>query len=308
MNSFLGASPPRPAVLSLGWLPPRLLRVVRTAGHFFSALPLAAAPAFAGSLILAAPAPVFAQPQPVALYEANLHEGHTGDSFEVALTVRWSGAADAYDIPAPRPVPTAGLSFHMLGSESRHDGRSSRVRFRWRATALEPDDFPLHVLLPAIAYPADSPTPLTVRAEQPLTVAIARRRTPAATLGRLAAGLGGAVGLALAGAAVWRRRSARRDGDASREALAALAGRDKDRMADARRRRVEGEYARYLDVLLALAREHAAEAGALAELRALRERIAFASYQATDHELDRAEARVRRLLDDHQPPPSEEPA
>lgn len=297
MQGFLGASPPRPAVSSLGWLPPRLLRVLRTAGHLFFGLLSAGFPTIA-----------FAQPEPVAIYEANLHEGHTGDEFEVALTVHWSGSADAYDVPTPRPIPSTGLTFSMLGTESRQDGDRNQVRFRWRATAREADAFALQALLPAVAYPTDSPVPVPVKAEQPLTVTIMPRRSPAAWVGLCAAALAGGGAVVLAGANLRRRRRVRRDAAASRAATDAMAAQDADRFETALRHRIEGEPVAFMEGLVGLARDLEAAPAMLEDLTALRERMAFASYHPTDQELDRAAACVRKLLHDRQSPTTEESA
>ncbi len=253
---------------------------------------------------LALAAPAHAQPSPTAEYHANLLDGHPGDIFEVVITVRWPGIADAFDVPAPRPAEVDGLACTLVDTESSHDTRGSLVRFRWQVAATAPDTYALPRILPVVAYPRESPTPIAIQPLLPLEVTIRPRLSTGKRIAIIAAAGLGAGGIAVGALALGRRRADRHaagDADAARRLEQAA---HEARLADAVAHRVAGDHSAYLETLVALARDAGAPAAARTELAALHERIAFAGHRPAEHELERAAAIVRRLLTAR--PPSED--
>lgn len=288
MIRIIGASPQRPAGSPLGWLPPRLHRVFRAAGRtVFVALPLAG---------LAGGPPAAASTPPGAQYHATLQDGRVGDIFEVVVTVHWPGAAQAYDVPPPHPVPDSGIVFALRQTTTDHDARGSRVEFRWQVTAREPGTYAMADLLPVVAYSAESPTPFAVPAELPAHVTIVRPRSWATRAAGVAgAGLG--AGAATLAVMTWtRRRAQRREAQEHAEARTADAQAHDERFARAQEQRVNGDYAAYCKTMRALARDVDAPAEVLRELDTLHERVVFGGHQPAPHELERAASLVRRLL------------
>jgi len=283
VGSDSGASPLRPAAESLGWLPPRLLRV-----------PLAAGPLL---LALVTP-PALAQADgPIARYTSTVLKAAPGDAFEVTLEVTWQGPADRFDIAPPRPVEKEGIRYSLNASESGQEGEQSFVRFTWLVSVDATGAYAFPELLPVVAHRPDAPAPVPVEIERPLTIEVAAPLSLPQRLGLAAGGLG-LTGAAVGGAMLLRRRrSALTRARQTQHARAKHAAELRERFQTARKHRVEGNLGAYMDALRTIAGACESGTPALEELATLHERIAYAHYEASGPELDRAESLVRRQLD-----------
>ena len=236
-----------------------------------------------------------AQAGPRATYEANLHEAHPGDALEVLVTVAWPGGADAYDVPAPKPTPVAGVRWRLIATESQSDADGTTLQFRWQMAVDAPGAYAVPTLLPVVAYAPDRSVPLVVAADLPLSVTVTPAVSPWVHIARYA-GAGTAIALLAGLAAVSLRR--RPAGRSTAHAVETPdAARCRDRLHAARGHRMEGHQDVYVRDVCNLARECGVAADQMDELTALRERVAFGGGHLTEAELDRAEAIVRRRID-----------
>ena len=187
---------------------------------------------------------------PTATVELAADTPHAGDTFDLAVAVRWDGGLDQYQLLPPHVDLPDGVTRRRVTAETSSEAGAHVVTYHLALTAAKPGRYALDPV--ELRYtPTGENEPVASRIAGPTVEVL-----PATVLGlaprTLAWGGGGAAGLlALVGLGFgWRRRARRRRsaGDSAAAVHEALAA----RFAAARKRRLDGDAAGFLEGLAAI--------------------------------------------------------